>query len=155
MKLGDSFYLRGSLAFPTTGTANLNLIADDGVPTFGFRILRFKIFPQTHEGQSTQYPDCMGYLSTNPPSLGQDRLFLADPAQMAWAMFDNTSGSGIESDPSFELIDDSVFVRELWLKGWVMPNTANSGQYNYFIEIQRVSLTDTEALVHLATEVLG
>lgn len=153
MKQGDTFYLRGSVHLPTTGTYDQQLIADDGVPSFGFRILRFKIVPQTHEGQSVQYPDAIALLATNPPSLTQDRIFLADPAQMAWAMFDNTSGSGIESDPSFELIDDSVFVRELWLKAWNMPNTANASDYNYFIEIQRVRLSDIEALVHLATEV--
>jgi hypothetical protein len=153
MKYGDTFILRGSMDLPNVGTFDAMLIVDDGVPTFGYRIKSFKLVPQSYEGQAVMHSDAMGYLSTNDPSLGISRFLFSDPAQMAWAMFDNTTGSGMESDPSFMLIDPAVFVRELHLRCWGMPNTASGSAYNYFIEIQRVTLTDIEALVHLATEV--
>jgi len=151
MKSGQRFIIRGSGIFPTSGTLNLLLIDDDGQPNIGYRIHQFKIFPQTYEGQAVQWPDAMGFLTTDLH--GTSRMLLSDPSQLAWAMFDNTTGSGIESDPSFELIDPQVFVRELWMRAWVAPNTANASDYNWFIELERIHLTDIEALVELATEV--
>jgi len=150
MKDGQRFVIRGSDIFPTTGTFNKQLIADDGQPNIGYRIISFKIVPQTYEGQAVQWSDAIGFLTTSLSGLS--RIQFSDPHQLAWAMFDNTTGSGIESDPSFELVDPQVFVRELWLRAWMAPNTANAADYNYWIELERIHLTDIEALVFLATE---
>lgn len=149
---GDTFILRGAFTTPINGTWDQQLIVDDGLTNFGYRIKQFKLVPQTYEGQATFYADVLGFLTLDP--VGLSRFIFSDSDQIAWAMFDVTSGSGVESDPSFELIDPVVFVRELWLRAWSSPASAGTGRYNYFIELERVTLTDIEALVHLATEVI-
>jgi len=136
---------------PTTGTFDKQLILDDGQPELAYRIKSFKIFPQVYEGQAFQWPDAWGYLATELG--GPSRILASDPRQLAWACYDNTSGSGMQADDPFELVDPVVFVRELWIKMWVMPNTAGAADYNYYIEIERVPLSEIEALVQLATEV--
>ena len=151
MKQGRNFILRGSFTMPIVGTYNEHLIVDDGIPQFGYRVKSFKIVPQSYEGQAVMFPDALAFLTTSLDTTS--RFMFDEPAQIAWAMFDNTSGSGIESDPSFMLIDDQVFVRDLYFRGWVAPASAGTADYNYFIEIERVKLSDIEALVYLATEV--
>jgi hypothetical protein len=73
-----------------------------------------------------------------------------DRRQIAWAGQDMQGTSSFESFPAPGLIDPThVIVRELWI---AVTGTLSTGNYCYYIELERVELDDNQAVMAMVSE---
>jgi hypothetical protein len=128
--------LRGRLA----DNEERRLIVDDGNPNDGWRITRFVV-----AGDSVNNDEVAAKVAFKRTNTGfwrwDNNLEIAwaasrQTAQATWGGFDGAI------DPS------AVIVRDCWIRG----ASANGNDINFLIEIERVSLSDDQAILALIQE---
>ena len=125
--------LRGNLKAHTTE----RVIVDDGVFTDGCRVTAFRVFPTAATGD-----DAQGLLALDEDALtgGWDA---SDNRQIGWSFFFiGTNGGNIGAF----IADNHVVVRDLFVQNF------SGVAMNYIIDVERVSLSDDQAILALIQE---
>jgi hypothetical protein len=135
----------------------LNLVVDDGNFNEAWRVTRFAISPVDITSSSAGSRDCVAALATHAEALpGYVSSVInwtwSDRRQIAWTAI-NMSGDTEVAEWSFGLIDPQhIVVRDLYL-GLSAQSATGTTEFNYFIELERVSLNDNQAVMALVQEV--
>ena len=125
--------LRGKLKANTTE----RVIVDDGVFTDGWRVTAFRVFPTAATGD-----DAQGLLALDEDALtgGWDA---SDNRQIGGSFFFiGTNGGNIGAF----IADNHVVVRDLFVQNF------SGVAMNYIIDVERVSLSDDQAILALIQE---
>ncbi len=116
------------------------LIVDDGNPNDGWKITRFYV-----AGDSVNSDEVAAKISFQQTNTGFWRW--DNNLEIAWAASRQTSQATWGGFPG--AIDSSaVIVADCWIRG----ASANGNDINYLIEIERVSLSDDQAILALIQE---
>ena len=136
------------------GAGKLQLLVEDGLINTGYRIVAFDVW--VAENAPTQTArlvyNAVLTMSSVPGTITMDA---SDNRQIAWAFLENpivAAAPGVDSGtgPIYRTyVDpDHVAVRDLFLQ-----MAASDGTYNYLIIIEKMALTDDEAIVNIIKEV--
>jgi len=118
------------------------LIIDDGILTEGHRITRFDIFP---EDMTSGSADVQGMLVRESAAARQEWL-AEDNRQLAWSSTTMSTSNSLNNFTS--IIDpEHIVIRELYVTGY-----SNSGQINYLVVLEPVTLTQDQAVLQLIKE---
>lgn len=118
------------------------LIIDDGRYTMGHRIVRFEIFPND---LSTGAADVSGML-VKEAAAAQQNWDASDSRQVAWSSTTMSTANAVNNKT--DIIDpDHVVIRELYVTGY-----ASSGDVNYLVVLEPITLTQDEAVLQLIKE---
>jgi len=151
--MGKVRVLRGRLrAFTYDGATNV--IQDDQRFNHGFRIKRFVVSPENVHSSSIGSRDMYGVLGTHADSLtnapGVVEFLWDDKRQVAWASTEAIGDSIVAN--RFELVDPThVVVRDLYI-GVSVGTATGTDFFNYYIELEEISLTDNEAVLAIVKE---
>ena len=145
--LDDTVIFRGKLSVVTgpAGTTK-QLVFDDGLPNYTYRVKRFEIQGTMDDGVAT-YDRFAAHLGTASSSAIWN---LSNPNQIAWSFFGLEDQN--EPESRYDLVDPTnIVVRDLHLRIWKFG--AGDLDCNYFVELERFILDDTQAVVALANDV--
>jgi hypothetical protein len=154
----DRRVLRGQLqGLSLSSGGPVNLVVDDGNFNDAWRVTRFVVAYYDPTGTATGNRDSIGVLATHedalysklPPSTSVGWNW-DDRRQVAWAGMDFQGDTSVGQ--TFELIDPQhVVVRDLYL-GISASFETSTAVYNYFIELERVTLNDNQAVMAIIQE---
>ena len=150
----DRRIIRGTIAaYSFEGPTHL--IVDDGQFTNAWRVTRFVVTTQDLGSTQAGARDCFGVLTTHPAAIPEPTgnnvwWTWEDRRQFAWAAMSMDGDSQV--DNRFELVDPShVIVRDMYVA--ISAQTAfSSTMFNYYIEVERVELTETQAVMAIIQE---
>lgn len=128
----------------TNNAENKRLILDDGRLNYGYKVVRFQVFPvDVSSGAS----DCSGVLSLDYD--GTTQYWRADDnRQIAWTS--SAIGGAYSITNETDIIDpDHVVIMDLWLMAYT---SGPDMRINYIVELEPVELTDDEAIISLIKE---
>jgi len=152
--MADRRVLRGTIPSYNFEGA-VHLVVDDGKYTDAWRVTKFMVSTQDLGSTQAGSRDCFGVLATHeaaiPEPTGNNVWWTwADRRQFAWAAFGMDGDSQI--DNQFSLIDSShIIVRDMYVA--ITAQTAfSSTLFNYYIELERVKLTDDQAIMAIIQE---
>lgn len=151
----DRRVLRGTTTTYQYG-GERHLVVDDGDFNSAWRITKFAIAPLDISSSSAGSRDCFAVLATHPEALeGPVSTVIewrwSDRRQVAWTAIE-MAGDTTVSNWSFGLIDPQhVVVRDLYF-GLTAQVATSTVEFNYFIELERVSLTDNQAVMAIIQE---
>ena len=153
--MGKTRVLRGQcLTFQYGGA--VNLIQDDQRFNHGFIVKKFVISYEAPYDSGSGSRDCYGALATHADALPATLLPTSviwnweDRRQVAWCSTEHVGDSIIKQ--TFELIDPThVVVRDLYV-GITALTATGSTVFNYYIELEEVSLTDNQAVLAIVQE---
>jgi len=135
----------------------VELIVDDGNFNDAWRVTKFAIAPVDVTSSSAGSRDCVAALATHPNALeGYVSSVInwtwSDRRQIAWTSINMTNDTEV-AEWSFGLIDPQhIIVRDLYL-GLSAQSATGTTEFNYFIELERVTLNDNQAVMALVQEV--
>lgn len=148
--------LRGQFSSFNIG-GGVNLIQDDHRFNHGFRVKKFVISIQNLHSSSVGSRDMYAVLATHEEALTSSALATViewnwdDKRQVAWASTNVIGDSYAEQ--VFELVDPThVVVRDLWI-GLTAATATSTDVFNYYIELERIDLSDNEAVMAIVQEV--
>ena len=119
------------------------LIIDDGQFTHAYRVKAFYIFPVD---MSTGAADVQGVLAIDQDGL-QVNWRADDNRQIGWSSTTMSTASALNNFTN--IIDPNhVVVRDLWVTG-----SSGTGDINYMVELETVTITEDEAVLALIKEV--
>jgi len=123
---------------------NKRLIVDDGRLNHGYKVVSFVI--ACDPGSSAL--DAYATLSLD---LDSDKAWdWGDNRQIGWSSANVQGTAGLQAP--FTLIDpDHIVIQDLFIQAQV-GNAGGNDLVNYFIELERVSLTDDQAIITLIKE---
>jgi hypothetical protein len=134
----------------------VNLIQNDQRFNHGFRIKRFLIAPTNLHSSSIGSRDIYAVLGTHPEALEASPGSTVvewnwnDRRQVAWTSTNTIGDSMAES--VFELVDPThIVVRDLYV-GLTAQTATGTDEFNYYIELEELSLTDNEAVMAIIQE---
>jgi hypothetical protein len=152
----DRRVLRGSvLAYNYEGP--LHLIVDDGNFNDAWRITKFLVAPRDLSSSSAGSWDSYAVLATHAEALADPAITAIwwrweDRRQVAWTSL-SMFGDSSPDLGGFNLIDPQhVVVRDLYF-GLTAGTATGTTEFNYFIELERVKLTDDQAVLAIVQEV--
>jgi hypothetical protein len=153
--MGKVRVLRGRLrAYAYDGPTNV--IQDDQRFNHGFRIKRFVVSQENLHSSSIGSRDMYGVLGTHSDSLSPTAAstvvewLWSDKRQVAWASTEAIGDSVAAA--RFELVDPThVVVRDLYV-GISAGTATGTDFFNYYIELEEISLTDNEAVLAIVKE---
>ena len=123
--------LRGKIR----GTENFRrLIFDDGTFQTGYKVTNFQAIPAT----GGNWSDASIILSTNVT--GSNTVNAEDNRQIGWIVFGANEGVVSMLDP------DHIVVNDLYI------NCGASFSIDYMVTVEKVALTDNEAVIHMIKE---
>jgi hypothetical protein len=134
----------------------VHLVVDDGNFNNAWRITKFVISFRDLWGSSTGTRDCIGVLATHEEAIESSTPTVidwnwADRRQVAWTA-QELNGDTTVGAWSFGLIDPQhVIVRDLYL-GLTAQTATSTVEFVYFIELERVTLTDNQAVMAIIQE---
>lgn len=147
--------LRGTIPASTESGSATQIIQDDGNLNDAWRVTKFMV-SYLYPNQNTPAAfDCTGVLATSPDAFGnnfptQVEWVWEDRRQIAWAGFEINASSSVGNWQG--LIDPThIIQRDLYVA--IDPATAFSTSFfNYYVELERVSLDEVQALMALISE---
>ena len=120
------------------------LVVDDGMLTRGMRIRKFIVAGDPNFSGDDVYA-VLGFQGTFP-----NIWDWSDNNQVAWASTNTQGQAGVNAP--FSLIDqDATVVRDLFIVGQVGAG-GGSSNFNYYIELELVDLTEDESILQLIKE---
>lgn len=135
----------------------VQLIQDDGNWNDAWRVIDFSVSYSFLNGGTPAAFDLTGTLATSEDAFGDNfptevYWWWQDRRQIAWTSFGMTGLSDVTHWRENKLIDPTHYVqRELWVA--IDSATAFSTSYfNYYVELERVHLDDTQALMTIISE---
>lgn len=135
----------------------VHLVVDDGNLNHGWKITRFEIAPYDVTNAGAGGWDCVGALATHAEALeGPVSTVIAwdweDRRQVAWSSCLMSGDTGIYHTGRGGVIDPQhVVIRDLYL-GISAFSATSTIYFNYFIELERVTLTDDQTILALIQE---
>jgi hypothetical protein len=146
MKVVGEYTVRGSLVPSLTEPKKITLF--DGSFETGYRIKKFVIAPHDMDN-----PNIRNYVAKVATSSGLDprEWNWEDQREIAWAwmtMDANAPTAGV----SFEQIDkDAIIIEDVYVYG-EEPAGSTSQFINYYIEFEKVEITDWQGALTMANE---
>jgi len=134
----------------------VHLVVDDGNFNNAWRITKFVIAPVDMSSSSAGSRDCVAVLATHPEALqgyvaSVVNWTWSDRRQVAWTAI-QMAGDTTVADWSFGLIDPQhIIVRDLYF-GLTAASATGTTEFNYFIELERVTLNDNQAVMAIIQE---
>jgi hypothetical protein len=118
------------------------LIVDDGRLNHGYKVVNFVVSGAPNLSAGEVYAT-LGLDDDTPLTWNW-----GDNRQIAWASTNNAAGSGLNAP--YSVVDpDHVVIQDLFIQG---NGGATDATINYLIELERVSLTDDQAIITLIKE---
>jgi len=141
-------------AFSLSGGGAKHLVVDDGNFNNAWRITKFVVSYYDPTTSAAANRDSIGVLATHPEALNDGLTHVLwnwdDRRQVAWAGMDFQGDTSVGR--TFELIDPQhVIVRDLYI-GISASFETSAVFYNYFIELERVTLSDNQAVMAIIQE---
>ena len=134
----------------------VNIVQDDTRFNHGFIVKKFVISYQFPYDSQAGSRDCYAALATHADALEAPlnptvvQWDWGDRRQVAWTSTNHIGDSMVEFLPT--LIDPThVVVRDLYL-GITALTATSSTTFNYYIELEEVSLTDNQAVMAIVQE---
>jgi len=134
----------------------INLIQNDQRFNHGFRIKRFVISQTNLHSSSIGSREIYGVLGTHPEALEASpgstvcEWRWTDRRQVAWAATEAVGDSAPKQN--FELVDPThIIVRDLYI-GITAATATGTDEFNYYIELEELSLSDNEAVMAIVQE---
>jgi hypothetical protein len=134
----------------------INLIQNDQRFNHGFRIKRFVISQTNLHSSSIGSREIYGVLGTHPEALEASpgstvcEWRWTDRRQVAWAATEAVGDSAPKQN--FELVDPThIIVRDLYI-GITAATATGTDEFNYYIELEELSLSDNEAVMAIIQE---
>ena len=123
---------------------NKRLIVDDGRLNHGYKVVNFVIACDPGSSAFDAY-------ATLSLDLDSDKAWdWGDNRQIGWSSTNVQSTAGLQTP--FTLIDpDHIVIQDLFIQAQV-GTAGGSNLVNYLIELERVSLTDDQAIITLIKE---
>jgi len=153
--MGKTRVLRGELLDFNYGGA-VNVIQNDQRFNHGFIIKDFRISYIDPADSNAGSRDCVGVLATHADAvvskLSSSRIGFnwEDRRQVAWTSTNHIGDSNIDFDAA--LIDPThVVVRDLYVAISAQAATGSTN-WNYYIELEEVPLTDNQAVLAIVQE---
>jgi hypothetical protein len=134
----------------------VKLIVDDGNFNDAWKITRFVIAPVDPTSSSAGSRDCVAVLATHPEALegyvsSVVNWTWSDRRQVAWTQIEMNGDTTIGAW-SFGLIDPQhIVVRDLYF-GLSSASATGTTEFNYYIELERVTLSDNQAVMAIIQE---
>ena len=147
--------LRGQcLAYQYQGA--LHLVVDDGNYNDAWQVKRFVISYEAPFDAASGSRDCYGVLATHADAIPSPIVTTSviwnweDRRQVAWSSTNQIGDSLVEILP--DVIDPMhVVVRDLYL-GITALTATGTTRFNYFVELERVTLSDHQSVMALIQE---
>lgn len=138
--------MRGQLTV-TGGSGRQTLLVEDGLINVGYRVRSFDVWPaDVFTPNFIQY-NAVLTMSTLPSPVTMDA---SNNAQIGWA-FEECQGAPATGPPAgmyrSYLDPDHVAVRDLFVQV-----SGTDGDYNYLLVIEKVELSDDEAIIQIIKE---
>jgi hypothetical protein len=137
----------------------VHLVVDDGNFNDAWRVTRFAISFESPHDSSLASRDAVAALATHPGALTHPLVSTvidwnwADRRQVAWTSIEFNGDTTIGHWQTTGLIDPQhVVVRDLYL-GLTAQTASSTINFNYFIQLERVTLNDNQAVMALVQEV--
>lgn len=149
MKQKDRVTLKGQILTRAGPEAPQKLQLFDGRFDTGYRITKFVIMPQDTDNTSARIFSAKLGIS---PNIGDAREFnWQDNRELAWAItaFD-ANGISMAGPLDLPTDYDSIVIEDLYLYSWEV-GSGQSVNLNYFIELERVELTDAMGAVTMSS----
>ena len=133
----------------------VHLVVDDGRYNDAWRVTKFVIAPVDPTNSTAGTKDAIGVLATHPGAIPDVtgnvvQWHWNDRRQFAWCSISLDGDTQFDSD--FNLIDPQhVIVRDMYL-GITAQQTFSSWEWGYFIELERVELSDSQAIMAIIQE---
>ena len=133
----------------------VHLIVNDNRFNHAWRVTKFVVAPKTPAETSAGVRDCIGVLTTHadaiPEPTGNNVWWnWEDRRQFAWAAM--SMDGDTQLDFQFNLVDPShVIVRDMYL-GITAQSVFSGTEFSYYIEMERVELSDTQAIMAIVQE---
>jgi hypothetical protein len=134
----------------------IHLVVDDGDFNNAWRITRFNIAPRDLSNSSAGSYDSFAVLATHEEALGPSGSNVVwwnwkDRRQVAWTSL-SMFGDSTPDFGGFNLVDPQhIVVRDLYF-GLTAATATSTTQFNYFIELERVTLDDNQAVLAIIQE---
>jgi hypothetical protein len=153
----DRRVLRGRI--PTIQYGGLiNLVVDDGNFNDGWRVTKFYLsVPAVHDSGLAAF-DCVGVLAThrdaipNPVVSTVIQWAWEDRRQFAWTAIELNGDTTIGTWSEGVIDPTHIIIRDLWI-GITAQTATSTRDFNYMIELERVTLNDNQAVMALVQEV--
>ena len=132
-----------------------HLIVDDGNYNSAWRVTKFVICPVDVTNSSVSARDCAASLATHEEALqGYTPTVInwtfSDRRQFAWVA--STWDGDTTIGEQFNLVDPQhVIVRDMYI-ALSAANAFSATEFNYFIELERVTLSDDQAIMAIIQE---
>jgi hypothetical protein len=149
MKQKDRVTLRGQILTRAGPEAPQKLQLFDGKFDTGYRITKFVIMPEDMDNTSSRIFAAKIGIS---PNIGDARDFnWQDNRELAWAVttFD-ANGISITGPVNLPTDYNSIVIEDLYLYSWEVAS-GQAVNLNYFIELERVELTDAMGAVTMSS----
>jgi hypothetical protein len=153
----DRRVLRGRI--PTIQYGGLtNLVVDDGNFNDAWRVTKFYIsIPAVHDPSLGSFDSC-AVLATHENAIPNPSLSTvihwdwADRRQFAWTSIELNGDTTIGAWSEGVIDPQHIIVRDLWI-GITAAFATSTRDFNYMIELERVTLSDNQAVMALVQEV--
>lgn len=138
--------MRGQLTV-TGGVGRQTLLVEDGLINVGYRVRSFDVWPSDVVTPNFIQYNAVLTMSTLPAPVTMDA---SNNAQIGWA-FEECQGAPATGPPAgmyrSYLDPDHVAVRDLFVQV-----SGSDGDYNYLLVIEKVELSDDEAIIQIIKE---
>jgi hypothetical protein len=149
--------LRGRI--PTIQYGGLtNIVIDDGNFNDGWRVTKFYVsVPAVHDTTLGSY-DCVGVLATHRDAIPNPAITTViqwaweDRRQFAWTAIELNGDTTIGAWSDGVIDPSHIIIRDLWI-GITAQTSTSTRDFNYMIELERVTLNDNQAVMALVQEV--
>ena len=146
MKQKELITMRGTLSARAGDDHPTRIQLFDGRFDTGYRITKFIICP--YDVDNTNVRNFTAKLSISPNVDTAQSFDFNDNREIAWSWFAFDANGRM--DFVNEIIDrDNIIIEDLWIFGWEVAG-GTSGFFNYYIEAERVELTDAMGAVTMA-----
>ena len=133
-----------------------HLVVDDGNFNDAWRVVKFVVAPSDVADSQAGGRDCVAVLATHPEAVIGDTSTIIgwnweDRRQVAWSAL-SMFGSHSPDHTGFNLIDPQhIVVRDLYFALGAASATGVT-EFVYFIELERVTLNDNQAVMAIIQE---
>tara|TARA_Y100001937_G_scaffold117996_1_gene171848 strand:+ start:637 stop:1092 length:456 start_codon:yes stop_codon:yes gene_type:complete len=137
--------MRGQLTV-SSGVGRTTLLVEDGLINVGYRVKSFDVWPSDVVTPNFIQYNAVLTMSTLPSPVIMDA---SNNAQIAWA-FEECQNAPVSINAGMYrsyLDPDHVAVRDLFVQ-----ISGTDGDYNYLLVIEKVELTDDEAIIQIIKE---
>jgi hypothetical protein len=146
MKQKDLVTMRGTMSARAGADHPTKIQLFDGRFDTGYKITRFKIMP--YDVDNTNVRNIAAKLSISPNVDTAQSFDFNDNREIGWSYFGFDANGFLTIGE--EVIDrDNIIIEDLWIFGWEIA-AGTSSLFNYYIEAERVELTDAMGAVTMA-----